>query len=59
LNTSANAGGAAAATSAAGANANTSNSGMDTSDVATLNDALGSAGVDLRVRYSLIYLSQT
>lgn len=23
---------------------------MDTSDVATLNDALGSAGVDLRVR---------
>lgn len=24
--------------------------GMDTSDVATLNDALGSAGVDLRVR---------
>lgn len=26
-------------------------SGMDTSDVATLNDALGSAGVDLRVRW--------
>jgi hypothetical protein len=30
---------------------------MDTSDVATLNDALGSAGVDLRVRYVLIHLS--
>ncbi|KAH7922051.1 hypothetical protein BV22DRAFT_1037913 [Leucogyrophana mollusca] len=28
--------------------ANASNSGMDTADVATLNDALGSAGVDLR-----------
>ena len=24
---------------------------MDTSDIATLNDALGSAGVDLRVRF--------
>lgn len=26
------------------------NSGIDTADIATLNDALGSAGVDLRVR---------
>ncbi|KAF8967469.1 transcription initiation factor TFIID component TAF4 family-domain-containing protein [Flammula alnicola] len=30
------------------ANANTSSGGMDTADIATLNDALGSAGVDLR-----------
>ena len=27
---------------------------MDTSDIATLNDALGSAGVDLRVRLTLL-----
>ena len=27
------------------------NSGIDTADVATLNDALGSAGVDLRVSF--------
>ncbi len=33
---------AAAATSSGG--------GVDTTDIATLNDALGSAGVDLRVR---------
>jgi hypothetical protein len=30
--------------------AQTNSGGMDTSDIATLNDALGSAGVDLRVR---------
>lgn len=29
---------------------NTQSNAVDTSDVATLNDALGSAGVDLRVR---------
>ncbi|KIM35005.1 hypothetical protein M413DRAFT_449957 [Hebeloma cylindrosporum] len=45
LNTSGNAGAVGAPS---GAGANTSSSGMDTSDVATLNDALGSAGVDLR-----------
>jgi hypothetical protein len=32
------------------ATAQASSGGMDTSDIATLNDALGSAGVDLRVR---------
>lgn len=31
----------------------TATSGVDTADVATLNDALGSAGVDLRVLPSL------
>ncbi|KDR84255.1 hypothetical protein GALMADRAFT_220044 [Galerina marginata CBS 339.88] len=36
------------ATAAAAAAANANNSGMDTADIATLNDALGSAGVDLR-----------
>ncbi|KAG5644806.1 hypothetical protein DXG03_007628 [Asterophora parasitica] len=33
----------------AAAQSSNANSGMDTSDIATLNDALGSAGVDLRV----------
>ncbi len=33
-----------------------SSSGVDSSDIATLNDALGSAGVDLRVRALLISL---
>lgn len=32
-------------------NAQPSSGGMDTADIATLNDALGSAGVDLRVNY--------
>jgi len=39
-----------ATTAAIGQTSNTSGR-MDTADVATLNDALGSAGVDLRVRF--------
>lgn len=48
--TAANATTAASATAAAA-------SGVDTADVATLNDALGSAGVDLRVLSPLVLLT--
>jgi hypothetical protein len=39
-----------AATTTAPATTSTTTQGVDNTDVATLNDALGSAGVDLRVR---------
>lgn len=39
-----------ATTAAIGQASNASSGRMDNADVATLNDALGSAGVDLRVR---------
>ena len=40
-------------TVAASTTAAATGGGIDTSDIATLNDALGSAGVDLRVRIFL------
>ena len=40
---------ATATTATAGTSTAAAASGVDTADVATLNDALGSAGVDLRV----------
>lgn len=53
-NTTANIPTAQPVTGTAG-NASTNNSGIDTADIATLNDALGSAGVDLRVSYYYYY----
>lgn len=56
-NTTANIPTAQPVTGTAG-NTSNNNSGIDTADVATLNDALGSAGVDLRVslvRFILIF----
>ena len=52
-NTTANIPTAQPVTGTAG-NASTNNSGIDTADIATLNDALGSAGVDLRVSFFIM-----